>query len=100
MPDRDGWARDNGQVHVLKIEDRWYGRLRDGSKTCEVRRHDRDYQVGDILRFRLVVDGEEEEYLSAGAWVITHVLPLQHVIPGMAAWCVLSLRYDGVGFDE
>lgn len=88
-----GWKRDNGQVHVLKIAAGWYGRLRDGSKTCEVRRHDRDFQVGDAIRFR-ITDDEEDDLLASGVWVITHVQPLAHVpgFPGAANWCVLSLR--------
>lgn len=86
-------AREFGQVHVLKIDGGWYGRLCEGAKTHEVRRHDRDFQVGDLLRFRIVGDGPSSP-LAPRDWLITHVLPLSHVPEAnfSASWCVLSLR--------
>ena len=35
--------------HRLKIAPQWYDRLADGTKTHEVRRNDRDFQIGDTL---------------------------------------------------
>ena len=86
-------AREFGQVHVMKIDGGWYGRLCEGAKTHEVRRHDRDFQVGDLLRFRIVGDGPSSP-LAPRDWLITHVLPLSHVPEAnfSASWCVLSLR--------
>lgn len=37
--------------HVLRINELWFDRLADGSKTAEVRKHDRDYQIGDRVTF-------------------------------------------------
>jgi uncharacterized protein DUF3850 len=39
-------------IHELKVWPEYYERLADGSKTFEVRRDDRGYQSGDILRLR------------------------------------------------
>ena len=36
--------------HSLKIEKRFIPRILSGQKTFEIRKNDRDYQVGDILR--------------------------------------------------
>lgn len=44
------------QTHDLKIQKQFYDRIREGSKSFEVRRHDRDFQVGDELILDLVDD--------------------------------------------
>lgn len=38
--------------HELKVLKPYYSRLVEGSKTCEVRRDDRDFQIGDTLKLR------------------------------------------------
>lgn len=38
--------------HELKVLPQFYGALEDGSKTFEVRKDDRGFQVGDTLRLR------------------------------------------------
>ena len=35
--------------HTLKIEPQYLEAIKDGSKTFEIRKNDRDYKVGDIL---------------------------------------------------
>lgn len=39
-------------LHELKCHPQYFERLVDGSKTFEVRRDDRGYQAGDVLRIR------------------------------------------------
>lgn len=39
-------------THELKTDPSYFGRIRDGVKTFEIRRHDRDYKVGDRLLLR------------------------------------------------
>lgn len=41
-------------IHKVKIEKRFYDRLLTGRKSFEIRRNDRDYQVGDLLEFSVV----------------------------------------------
>lgn len=56
--------------HTLKITDGWWGELSTARKRFELRRNDRDYQVGDHLRFTNI-NGVPRE---SGFWVVTHVL--------------------------
>jgi len=37
------------ETHELKIISVYFGAVKDGRKTFEVRKNDRDYKVGDIL---------------------------------------------------
>lgn len=39
-------------IHELKVWPEFYERIIDGSKTFEVRKDDRGYQAGDVLRLR------------------------------------------------
>lgn len=72
-------------IHYLKIDSHWYGLLWDGTKTHEVRLDDRDYQKGDLIRFKVA------DVFQTGHWTVTHVL--KHV-PGIAAgYVVLSLEH-------
>lgn len=74
-------------THYLHIDSHWYGLLWDGTKTHEVRLDDRDYQKGDLIRFKV---GTSAMY-QPGCWTVTHVL--KHV-PGIeAGYVVLSLEH-------
>ena len=39
------------KIHELKIEEEYYKAIIDGVKTFELRKNDRDYQVGDLIQF-------------------------------------------------
>lgn len=39
-------------VHELKIAPQWLDRVTSGEKTVEIRKDDRDFQVGDQLKLR------------------------------------------------
>lgn len=41
-------------LHQLKIERRYYDRIREGLKTFEIRKNDRDYQVNDEIEFQIL----------------------------------------------
>lgn len=81
-------------IHELKIEECWYKRLVSGEKKCEVRIADRDYQVGDYLRFKVnkAEEGKENLWvLKDMVFEITHVLRA-NLCQGLAQeYCVLSL---------
>jgi len=38
-----------GVKHTIKLSDKYYQRVISGQKTFEIRKNDRDYQVGDTL---------------------------------------------------
>jgi len=73
-------------THSLKIKEMWLDRLLDGSKKCEVRVNDRDYQIGDFLEFCDYRATPPQRHL----FQVTHVLPggQYGIQPG---WCVLSV---------
>lgn len=41
-------------IHNLKIKKKYADRILTGEKTFEVRLNDRDYQKGDIIKFRVI----------------------------------------------
>lgn len=102
-------------THDLKIESRWFERVVSGEKCAEVRRHDRDFQVGDTLHMTEVNDrgypvrhnileGELSEGTSSReAYVdvfVTHVLD-GRLAPGLADdYCVLSITNPVTGFGD
>ena len=49
-------------LHTLKIERRYYDRIIEDKKTFEIRKNDRDYQVGDCIRFCVIDCRETIEY--------------------------------------
>lgn len=70
------------RIHTLKIEDKYYYEIIDKNKRCEIRRNDRNYQVGeyihfvDILGHEFKADVKPEEYRTYldKLFIITHVL--------------------------
>jgi len=79
------------KTHTVKVLPIWYERLDSGSKTCEIRKNDRDYQTGDWLElvyFNPDKPNHEVTY-PVLKFVITHVLNGFGLEPG---YCALSLR--------
>jgi hypothetical protein len=96
-------------IHQLKIREPWFERVAAGQKRAEVRKHDRDFQVGDTLhlievsdygnpnqhyverdaRGRFVNDWRENDPVFA---TITHVLPAAQADGIEAGYCVLSIE--------
>lgn len=89
--------------HDLRIQHEYLCRLESGHKTCEVRSHDRDYQVGDSVTFEYVgtpglmgaftpcpIPGHADRSIFAEA-VISHVLTATQFEGVAEGYCVLSL---------
>lgn len=51
------------KLHVLKIVEPYFTQVKEGIKTFEVRKNDRDFKVGDRLRLVLFEDGEMKIYM-------------------------------------
>lgn len=74
-------------IHDLKIEPNYLENLLAGIKKSEVRFNDRDYQRGDILRFR--------QYPLYGA-PIEYLFEITHIHSGlgmMQNYVVLSVKF-------
>ena len=64
------------QIHELKVHKNYVNPLLSGAKTFEVRRNDRDFQVGDILIMR-PYDEKKQKYVSEESefyYNVTYVL--------------------------
>jgi len=76
-------------IHDLKIKSEYFQAVWDGRKKAELRKDDRGYKVGDILRLR-EVDGDE--YTGSELAVrVTHILrdcPEYGLADG---YCILSI---------
>lgn len=51
-------------IHELKIKQQYADRIFDGVKNFEIRKNDRDYQVGDIIIFKVLDNGYVYEYID------------------------------------
>lgn len=92
-------------THEIKIERRWYERLKTGQKSFEIRYNDRDYQVGDILKFLVLkqkVEGENGAFFERmpESFSIKYVLT-SDTCPGLHfGWCILALELHSVADDK
>jgi hypothetical protein len=92
-------------IHDLKIRSHWLARVKSGEKRFELRKHDRDYQVGDVLHLT-----EVNEYGSPISYPVDASTPegpdhghhtfdvrVLHVLDGRQAdgidddYCLLSI---------
>jgi len=51
------------KTHKLKISEKYFNEVGLGIKNFEVRKDDRDYEVGDILELRLWKNGEYGDFV-------------------------------------
>lgn len=61
------------KLHVLKIKESYLDDIVNGDKTFELRKNDRDYEVGDVIHF-VNVDGNEFYFRDHNVYRITYVL--------------------------
>lgn len=79
-------------LHVLKSDFRFWEQVAKGTKTCEVRKDDRGYQVGDKIQFT-TVDGLKTH---KGIWEITHILTHEAFPLGLKpGYVALSIKRGG-----
>ena len=79
--------RASGKVHELKLQKQFVHAVYFGEKQFEIRKNDRDFQVGDVIVFR-GIDEDEKWYpslLDGKMYVITHVLSGWGLLPGYVA---------------
>lgn len=68
-PIRDDKER-TGKLHDLKVWPSFFPALLDGSKPFEIRKNDRDFQVGDVLILR---EWDQMSFQYSGRYVTRHV---------------------------
>ena len=61
------------KLHILKIKGEYFSEVLRGKKTFELRKNDRDYQVGDLIHF-IDVDGLEHYGYKELVYKITYIL--------------------------
>lgn len=86
------------KIHDLKIGPFFFNAVSCGDKKAEFRQNDRDFMCGDFLRLR---EWDGEYTGSELMVVITHILPIEKLIPGAGSWAMLSIeRTDYIPADQ
>lgn len=94
------------KTHYLKIEPRWFDRVATSVKRAEIRKHDRDYQVGDHIVLvavddvyalqnrdvKTLLDPERGYDASTVTVQILHVLPAHLAVGLEDGYVLLSIE--------
>ena len=83
------------KIHELKIHLKYYKDILSGTKRFEWRKNDRDFQVGDIIQFRILgktLFGREHSILGNDLFQITYVLKDVPELGLPEGYCVLSIK--------
>lgn len=66
------------KIHELKILPKFFGDVESGEKTFEIRKNDRDYQVGDLIRLK-EFDAFKQQYTGneTGYYKIIYITSFQ-----------------------
>lgn len=92
-------------THDLKCQPPWFAEVAAGRKTCEIRRDDRGFEVGDVLvlrewqdRIGIRVSGDEYRFVDAHYTGRTCRVRVTHILRGFAGlrdgYCALSVRLE------
>lgn len=85
-------------THVMKLHIDHYDAVRNGIKTFEIRKDDRDFKVGDTLRLReydpIRFSEERDRFTSRATEVmVTYILRHEDFPEGIKeGYCVLGIR--------
>lgn len=78
-------------THILKCRQPFYDAIVDGSKTFEVRKNDRGFAVGDVLRLREVTEVYTGRAIDV---LVTYVLDdPEFVLPGFVVMGIRAPDY-------
>lgn len=79
------------KLHELKIKEEFYRDIILGLKTFEIRKNDRDYQLKDLIRFRIVfVNGDISE--KDDLFKITYILRDAEQYGLQEGYCILGIK--------
>ena len=78
------------KTHTIKIAPEHFKEVVSGNKKAELRKYDRNYRHGDLLLLR---EWDHGKYTGKEcAAVITHMLPVNAVVPSAVGWVILSIK--------
>ena len=79
------------KLHTLKIQPYYYFFVNNGMKKAELRKNDREYQVGDLIHF---VDEHSQDFLNNpdNVFKITHILENVEQFGLNKEYCILSIE--------
>ena len=78
------------KLHELKIKDEYFKEVLRENKTFELRKNDRDYQVGDLIHF-VDIDGNPS-YNEKLVFLITDVLRNVQEYGLDKDYCILAIK--------
>lgn len=88
------------KLHELKIKTTYYSEVAKGNKTFELRKNDRDYQVGDLIHF-VNTKGEEIKWtyqdgnLVSGQYNLYQITYVLKDVPEYGLdkdYCILGIK--------
>jgi len=77
-------------MHELKIDPEYFQAIKDGKKTFELRKNDRDYKEGDILHLR---EWTKKEGYSGQNLImrVIYILKISSFL-GAFSWAIMSIK--------
>lgn len=83
------------KVHKLKIKEEYFNEVKEGRKTFEIRKNDRDYKVGDVV---ILTKVDNEGFLTREVLVgtITYLLKNCPQYGLGCGYCIFSLKINKV----
>lgn len=83
------------KIHELKILPVYYSAILQGRKTFELRKDDRGFEVGDLIKFRILgktILGMDNEILAPDLYVITYILKQVPEYGLNEDYCILGIK--------
>ena len=78
-------------IHELKIKKDYFIEIRNRTKNFELRKNDRDYRVGDLIKF-IVIDSFNIAYQANGLYYISYVLQNCPEYGLQEGYCILAIK--------
>ena len=79
------------KIHELKIKDNYYEEIVLGKKKFELRKNDRDYKVGDLITFQVVME-DGRTYSSHLLYQIVYILENVPEYGLQEGYCILGIE--------
>lgn len=80
------------KYHDLKIKKEYFQAIIDNKKSFELRKNDRDYKIGDYIKFKVINDTGEIIFISPDYWYITYILKDVPEYGLMDGYCILGIK--------